>query len=201
MLRCTKYPHRDPNLAVTLHPVGTIATCADPRFCKSCNTKYVHGWDWAARIGCGCIPVETKTSWLTAGLARDDSCRTLLLSLEESQEYTEEEEYQKDLYLAQQFILYAITPIPDLLWVMKHPDIRCSIDSWNPSFYIRVSEIHNILSKRRGNMKKILAISFLFVFASFAAGQAEFLQGPLDDAFAKAKNEGKMVLIDFFSDG
>lgn len=50
-------------------------------------------------------------------------------------------------------------------------------------------------------MRKLLTLSLLLVFASFAAGQAEFMQGPLDDAFAKAKDKGKMVLIDFFSDG
>lgn len=50
-------------------------------------------------------------------------------------------------------------------------------------------------------MKKLLTLSLLLVFASLAVGQVQFLQGPLDDAFAKAKDEGKMVLIDFFSDG
>jgi len=50
-------------------------------------------------------------------------------------------------------------------------------------------------------MKKMLVLVFLIVFASFAAGQAQFMEGPIDKAFDKAKAEGKMVLIDFFSDG
>jgi hypothetical protein len=48
-------------------------------------------------------------------------------------------------------------------------------------------------------MRKGLALSLLFlVIASSAAGQNWF-KGTLDDAFIQAKNEGKMVLVDFFS--
>ncbi len=50
-------------------------------------------------------------------------------------------------------------------------------------------------------MKKQLALSLLLlVFVSSAAGQNWF-KGTLDDAFIQAKNEGKMVLVDFFSPG
>ena len=50
-------------------------------------------------------------------------------------------------------------------------------------------------------MKKILVLTFLFLFfVSSAAGQNWF-KGTLEDALESAKSEGKQVLIDFFSDG
>jgi hypothetical protein len=50
-------------------------------------------------------------------------------------------------------------------------------------------------------MKKRLALSILLlIFVSSAAGQNWF-KGTFDEALGKAKNEGKMVLIDFFSGG
>jgi len=50
-------------------------------------------------------------------------------------------------------------------------------------------------------MKKRLALLFLLlVFASSTSAQNWF-KGTLDNALAKSKNEGKMVLIDFFSGG
>lgn len=56
-------------------------------------------------------------------------------------------------------------------------------------------------SMKEANMKKQLALSLLLlVFVSTAAGQNWF-KGTLDDAFTQAKNEGKMVLVDFFSPG
>jgi len=50
-------------------------------------------------------------------------------------------------------------------------------------------------------MKKKLAFSLLFlILASSAAGQNWF-KGTVDKALDQAKNEGKMVLVDFFSPG
>ena len=51
-------------------------------------------------------------------------------------------------------------------------------------------------------MKKrwTLSLLLLFIFASSASAQNWF-KGTLDEALAKSKNEGKMVLIDFFSGG
>ena len=50
-------------------------------------------------------------------------------------------------------------------------------------------------------MKKqlILSLLLIFIFVSSASAQNWF-KGTLDDARAQSKNEGKMVLIDFFSD-
>jgi len=51
-------------------------------------------------------------------------------------------------------------------------------------------------------MKKFAAIAGLLLVASFAAAQtATVLQGPFDEALAKAKKENKLVLIDFYSSG
>ena len=59
----------------------------------------------------------------------------------------------------------------------------------------------NMRSMKEVNMKKLFAFSaILLVFVSSAAGQIWF-KGTLDDAFTQAKNEGKMVLVDFFSPG
>lgn len=50
-------------------------------------------------------------------------------------------------------------------------------------------------------MKKLLVITFLFLFfVSSAAGQ-NWYKGSFDNALETAKSEGKQVLIDFFSDG
>ena len=50
-------------------------------------------------------------------------------------------------------------------------------------------------------MKKRLALLFLLVIFASSASAQNWFKGTLDDALAKSKNEGKMVLIDFFSDG
>jgi len=51
------------------------------------------------------------------------------------------------------------------------------------------------------SMKKatLLSVSF-FVLVSFVAGQNWF-KGTLEEAVAKAKNEKKLVLVDFYSGG
>jgi len=50
-------------------------------------------------------------------------------------------------------------------------------------------------------MKRRFALSILFLtFVSSAAGQNWF-KGTFDEALAKSKSEGKIVLIDFFSGG
>jgi len=51
------------------------------------------------------------------------------------------------------------------------------------------------------SMKKatLVSVSF-FVLVSFAAGQNWF-KGTLEEAVAKAKNEKKLVLLDFYSGG
>ena len=49
-------------------------------------------------------------------------------------------------------------------------------------------------------MKKMPVILAVFLLVSSAAGQSWF-KGTFDQALAKSKNEGKMVLIDFFSSG
>jgi Ca2+/H+ antiporter len=51
-------------------------------------------------------------------------------------------------------------------------------------------------------MKKLTAFAGLLLVATFAVAQtATVLNGPLDEALAKAKKENKLVLIDFFSSG
>lgn len=49
-------------------------------------------------------------------------------------------------------------------------------------------------------MKKMPVILAVLLLASSAAGQNWF-KGTFDQALAESKNEGKMVLIDFFSSG
>ena len=49
-------------------------------------------------------------------------------------------------------------------------------------------------------MKKILFLCFLLLLVSTVSAQNWF-KGTFDDALAQAKAEGKLVLIDFFSDG
>jgi len=56
-------------------------------------------------------------------------------------------------------------------------------------------------SMKEVNMKKQLTLSLLLlVFVSSASGQNWFKK-TLDDAFTQAKNQGKMVLVGFFSPG
>jgi len=50
-------------------------------------------------------------------------------------------------------------------------------------------------------MKKLLALPLLLIFLSSFGVAQNWFQGSLDDAVASAKDEGKLVLIDFFSDG
>jgi hypothetical protein len=55
---------------------------------------------------------------------------------------------------------------------------------------------------QEGRMKKFAALAGLLLVASFAAAQtATVLNGPFDEALAKAKKENKLVLIDFYSSG
>jgi hypothetical protein len=49
-------------------------------------------------------------------------------------------------------------------------------------------------------MKKFAAILMFCLLATAAFGQSWF-QGTFDEALAKAKSEGKLVLLDFFSGG
>jgi hypothetical protein len=49
-------------------------------------------------------------------------------------------------------------------------------------------------------MKKTAFVLMFFVLAAAAFGQSWF-QGSFDEALAKAKTEGKLVLINFFSGG
>jgi len=49
-------------------------------------------------------------------------------------------------------------------------------------------------------MKKLLLLAAVALFVSSAAGQVYF-QGTFDEALVQAKNEGKAVLINFFSGG
>lgn len=49
-------------------------------------------------------------------------------------------------------------------------------------------------------MKRLALFLLLLIFVSAAFGQNWF-KGTFDESLGKAKNEGKMVLIDFFSDG
>ena len=47
-------------------------------------------------------------------------------------------------------------------------------------------------------MKKLTVLAGLLLVASISSAQTWF-NGPLDGAVAKAKAEGKLVLIDFYS--
>lgn len=49
-------------------------------------------------------------------------------------------------------------------------------------------------------MKKVPVILAVFLLVSSAAGQNWF-KGTFDQALSESKNEGKMVLINFFSSG
>ena len=48
--------------------------------------------------------------------------------------------------------------------------------------------------------KRFALLFFLLIFISSASAQNWF-KGTFDEALTKSKNEGKKVLIDFFSDG
>ena len=48
-------------------------------------------------------------------------------------------------------------------------------------------------------MKKTLALFTILLLASLASAQVAPFKGTLDEAFAKAKAENKLVLIDFSS--
>jgi hypothetical protein len=51
-------------------------------------------------------------------------------------------------------------------------------------------------------MKKVLTLCFLFFFVSSLAVQAQtWLTGSVDDALAKAKAQGKLLLVDFHTAG
>jgi hypothetical protein len=50
-------------------------------------------------------------------------------------------------------------------------------------------------------MKKLLALPLLLIFFSSFGVAQNWFQGSLDNAVAAAKNQGKLVLLDFFSDG
>jgi hypothetical protein len=50
------------------------------------------------------------------------------------------------------------------------------------------------------NMKKLAALSLLLVLVSYATAQNWF-KGTIDEALVKAKNDNKLVLINFFSSG
>jgi len=51
-------------------------------------------------------------------------------------------------------------------------------------------------------MKKLTTFAGLLLVATFAAAQtATVLNGPFEEALAKAQKENKLVLIDFYSSG
>jgi len=51
-------------------------------------------------------------------------------------------------------------------------------------------------------MKKALLCAVLLVtLAAFVQAQAVWLKGSVDDALAKAKATGKLLLLDFFTSG
>jgi hypothetical protein len=51
------------------------------------------------------------------------------------------------------------------------------------------------------SMKKLLALPLLLIFLSSFGVAQNWFKGSLDDAVAAAKDQGKMVLLDFFSGG
>jgi len=51
-------------------------------------------------------------------------------------------------------------------------------------------------------MKKVVTFLFILLFASSAFAQSSvWFDGSFDDAKAKAEKEGKLILINFYSDG
>jgi hypothetical protein len=49
-----------------------------------------------------------------------------------------------------------------------------------------------------GHMKKAFAIACFLLLSSLLSAQT-WLTGPVDDALAKAKAQGKLLLLDFFA--
>jgi len=50
-------------------------------------------------------------------------------------------------------------------------------------------------------MKKAYIFALFLLLATALLSAQAWLSGPLEDALAKAKSQGKMVLVDFFSPG
>jgi hypothetical protein len=50
-------------------------------------------------------------------------------------------------------------------------------------------------------MKRLFVLSLLLIFLSSFGVAQNWFKGSVDEAVAAAKNQGKLVLIDFFSDG
>lgn len=50
-------------------------------------------------------------------------------------------------------------------------------------------------------MKKAYIFALFLLLAAALLSAQTWLSGPLEDALAKAKSQGKMVLVDFFSPG
>ena len=61
----------------------------------------------------------------------------------------------------------------------------------------------NTLIKTGGQSMKRLSTVMVLVLLTFAvyADGVKWFEGSLEDAKAKAKSEGKLILIDFYSDG
>jgi hypothetical protein len=51
------------------------------------------------------------------------------------------------------------------------------------------------------SMKRLLALPLLLIFLSSFGVAQNWFQGSLDDAVSTAKDQGKLVLLDFFSGG
>jgi carbohydrate-selective porin OprB len=49
-------------------------------------------------------------------------------------------------------------------------------------------------------MKKVVMASLALVLAVSAASAQSWLAGPVEDALAKAKAQGKLLLLDFFQE-
>lgn len=62
--------------------------------------------------------------------------------------------------------------------------------------------IMSLRYRREVKMKKILTLCFLFFLVSSLAVHAQtWLKGSIDDALAKAKAQGKLLLVDFHQVG
>ena len=65
-----------------------------------------------------------------------------------------------------------------------------------------VAFIMNLRNRREVKMKKVLTLCFIFFIVSSLAVQAQtWLTGSIDDALAKAKAQGKLLLVDFHQVG
>lgn len=49
-------------------------------------------------------------------------------------------------------------------------------------------------------MRKVLPLALVLVFSATAASGQTWLTGSVDDALAKAKAQGKLLLLDFFQE-